>query len=124
MGGIEVRAHSQDSSHTLTMPPNPTSWDQEFAFWDQPAGAQWDFSPPEPPPKPKKKPFHRAPKNQHPNPPTPTIMSDTFKYNVAPLAGGGFTTRAVRGIQADEASLTAAIAAATSVDPLKIPLVI
>lgn len=51
-------------------------------------------------------------------------MSTTFKYNVAPLAGGGFTTRAVRGSQADEAAITAAIATSTGVDPAKVPLVI
>lgn len=48
----------------------------------------------------------------------------TFKYNVAPLAGGGFTTRAVRGSQADEAVFTADIAASTGVEPAKVPLVI
>ena len=48
----------------------------------------------------------------------------TFKYNVAPLAAGGFTTRTVKGAQADEAAITAAIAASTGVDPAKVPLVI
>jgi len=51
-------------------------------------------------------------------------MSNTFKYNVAPLASGGFTARAVRGAQADEASMSAAIAAAAGVDSVKVPLVI
>jgi hypothetical protein len=48
----------------------------------------------------------------------------TFKFNIAPLAGGGFTARAVRGAQADEAAITAQIAAATGVDPAKVLLVI
>lgn len=48
----------------------------------------------------------------------------TFRYNVAPLAGGGFTTRAARGAQANEAAITAAIAASTGVDAAKVPLVI
>lgn len=48
----------------------------------------------------------------------------TFKYNVAPLASGGFTTRAVRAAQADPATITAAIAASTGVEAAKVPLVI
>jgi hypothetical protein len=51
-------------------------------------------------------------------------MSNTFKFNIAPLAGGGFTARAVRGAQADEASMTTVIAAAAGVDAAKVPLVI
>lgn len=39
----------------------------------------------------------------------------TFKYNVAPLAAGGFTTRAVRGEPETEAEVLAAIAAQTGV---------
>ncbi len=51
-------------------------------------------------------------------------MSDTFKFNIAPLAGGGFTARAVRGAQTDEATMSAAIAAAAGVDAEKVPLVV
>ncbi len=77
-----------------------------------------------PPPKPKKKPFRRTlrPKTQ-PQPNTHTTMS-TFKYNIAPLAGGGFTTRAVRGIQADQSALTEAIATAAGVTPTQVESVI
>jgi len=102
-----------------------TNWDSDQGAWDMPDGGHWDAVP-EPTHKPpkKKKPFHRAPKPPPPNPPTPTLMSNTFKFNIAPLAGGGFTARAVRGAQADEATMTAAIAAAAGVDAVKVPLVI
>lgn len=36
----------------------------------------------------------------------------TFKYNISPLASGGFTTRAIRGEIIDEPALLAAAAAA------------
>ncbi len=48
----------------------------------------------------------------------------SFKFNIAPLAAGGFTTRAVRGAQADETAITAAIAAATGVTTAQVPAVI
>ena len=99
------------------------SWDSPASSWDS---STWDASMPAPPaPKPKKKPFHRSPKPPAPlPPPAPAHTMPTFKYNIAPLASGGFTTRAVRGTQADEAAITAQIAAATGVDPAKVPLVI
>ena len=48
----------------------------------------------------------------------------TFKYHTAPNPNGGFTTRAVRGDQINEAALTAAIATATGVPEDKVEAVI
>lgn len=113
-------------------------WTGQRYTWDSPnPNVTWDgvlepgdpgYTPPPLPPAPKpkkKKPFRRAPKTElQPEPTHPNIMSHTFKFNIAPLAGGGFTARAVRGAQADEASMTAAIAAAAGVEAEKVPLVI
>lgn len=92
----------------------PQAWDSPGAVWDAP-GAFWDPSPAPAPPKPKKKPFYHAPKSNanQPTPSSPTMP--TFKYNVAPKTGGGFTTRAVKGDPVSEAELLAAVAAATGV---------
>lgn len=104
----------------MTAPP--TAWDQ--GSWDQPANATWDPPPaPPPPPKKKKKPFHRV-KPPQPPAPIPTHTMSTLKYTVGPLPGGGFTARAVRGGQVEEASMTTAIAAAAGIEAEKVPLVI
>ena len=47
-----------------------------------------------------------------------------FKYNIAPLASGGFYTRAVRGTQADQTAITAHVAAAASITPAQVELAI
>lgn len=106
--------------------PDPLRWDEPSPVltWDSPS-LTWDGVRPAPPQPPaKKKPFHRTPKPSNPKPPTPTTTMSTFKYNIAPLASGGFTTRAVRGALADEAAITAAIAASTGVTPAQVPAVI
>lgn len=112
----------------------PFTWDDPNLIWSDPSyylepGDQGyvPYGPqPVPPVKPKKKPFHRARKPLSPTPvppqPNNTTMA-TFKYNVAPLAAGGFTTRAVLGPQADSATLAATIAAATGVTAAQVELV-
>ena len=77
-----------------------------------------------PKPKPKKKPFRRAPRQKTEPTPTHAITMSTFKYNIAPLATGGFTTRAVRGTQADQTAITAAIATAAGVTPEQVEAVV
>ena len=87
----------------------PLRWDSGRR-WDTP-GLRWDSTVPSPPkPKPARRSPRRHPINPNPNQPMPT-----FKYNVAPKAAGGFTTRAVRGTAASQAVLLAAIAAETGV---------
>ena len=70
------------------------------------------------PPKPpkKKKPFRRKAKSETaPNPtPSPTNTMPTFKYNGVPKSNGGFTTRVLLGDEWDDATVDAAVAAATS----------
>jgi hypothetical protein len=74
--------------------------------------------------KKKKKPFRRTPRQKTDNPThIPTTMSK-FKYTIAPLASGGFTTRAVRGALADQASITSALATAAGVTPVQVETVI
>ncbi len=100
------------------MPATPQTWDSPSLTWDQPGGATWD-STVSAAPKPKKKPFRRKAKPQNPQPPTPNNIMSTFKYNVAPLSSGGFTTRAVRGNPADEAAIVAAIATSAGITPVQ-----
>ncbi len=104
--------------------PNPAlNWDQPTLTWDHPA-ARWDKSQPVPPnPPTPKKPFHRAARPPQTTPATPLNMP-TFKYNVGPLANGGFTARAVRANQVDQAAITAEIATALSITPAQVEDVI
>lgn len=99
----------------LFMPASAATWDSSL-LWDTPSAA-WDGGAPQPPVKPKKKPFRRAPKPENQPEPIPTNTMPTFKYNVAPKSSGGFTTRAVRGNPADQTALLAMIASETGTTP-------
>ena len=76
------------------------------------------------PPKPKKKPFRRIPRQKTEPPPLVPTAMNTFRYNIAPLASGGFTTRAVRGSQADQTAITTAIATAVGVTNAQVEAVV
>lgn len=112
----------------------PFTWDDPNLFWGDPSYYLEPGDPGfvpypgmTPAPKPKKKTFHRkrkpiTPANPEPQPVIHTMS--TFKYNIAPLAAGGFTTRAVRGAQADQTAIAAAIATTTGVTPEQVETVI
>lgn len=97
------------------MSSTPQRWDSPAFTWDAP-GLTWD-SAASAARKSKKKPFRRKAKSHSQLPPTPSTTMPTFKYNVAPLSAGGFTTRAARGNLADEAAILAAIAAEAGITP-------
>lgn len=104
--------------------PTPNTWDSPAGglAWDTPAGATWDsFTTP---PKKKKQPFHRQAKSTDPEPPAPFILMSTYKYNVAPLASGGFSARAVRSTPAPQSVFTDHIAAAAGITPAQVELAI
>lgn len=112
------------------MPATPNTWDSPPAVlsWDAPAAnATWDSTTPAPPPpKPKKKPFRRKAKPQPPNPQpsAPFTLMPNFQYHIAPLASGGFTTRAVRTAPAPQSVFTDHIAAAAGITPAQVELAI
>lgn len=93
----------------------PQTWDHSSLTWDK-LSLAWDSATP-PKTKTKKKPFRRKAANTNPQPPTPSNTMPTFKYNIAPLSSGGFTTRAVRGVIIDETALLAHAASAASITP-------
>ena len=104
--------------------PTPNTWDSPAGglAWDTPAGATWDSF--ITPPKKKKQPFHRQAKSTDPEPPAPFILMSTYKYNVAPLASGGFSARAVRSTPAPQSVFTDHIAAAAGITPAQVELAI
>jgi hypothetical protein len=99
----------------------PWTWDDPNARWDfylepgDPGFVPYPGMKPTAPPQ-KKRPFRHAPKPQTTTTPepnlNPTTMS-TFKYNVVPKTGGGFTTRPVLGPEFEDATIDNAVAAAT-----------
>lgn len=104
------------------MSSTPT-WDSPTATWDS-AGATWDATPAPPAPKPKKRPFHRSPKPNIPTPPLASTTMPTFKYNIAPKAASGFTTRVAKGATETTETMLNAVSTQTGVPQAQVEAVL